>query len=357
VALFAGLFAAMSLPLIFWGQAARGYAPMVALVTAAWLSLVSRRPVAYVITTVLAVYMSFVAVLAVAAQLLVCRRRDVRPLLASALCCVPLVVLGLQRGSGQLFWVPRPSLTSAWQVLQMLASAGLPPSFHASAITVPLVILTVAIVLVDRRPGTGLLRAWLLVPLGVALIESLVGQSIWLPRNLLVSLPAVALLLGAALCHPRVPGYAAWAGLAVLIALRAVPLAQSYGVSPENWKAATAYVAQHARPSDCIAFYPSDARMPFAYYGRAGRPVLPADPWGPPRVYVEDYAAVSHVARCPRLWLVSSHEGDPHGPPGSKANYAQFVALRSGLRRAYARHRATTFGYAAIIRLELLSRP
>jgi hypothetical protein len=55
--------------------------------------------------------------------------------------------------------------------------------------------------------------------------------------------------------------------------------------------------------------------------------------------------------------LVSSHEGDPHGPPGSKANYARFVALRSGLRRAYARHRATTFGYAAIIRLELLSRP
>ncbi len=95
VAVFAGLLAAVSLPLVFWGQSARGYAPMVALVTASWLCLVSRRRVAYVIVTVLAVYMSFVAVLAVAAQLVVWRRRDVRPLLACAVGWVPLVVLAL----------------------------------------------------------------------------------------------------------------------------------------------------------------------------------------------------------------------------------------------------------------------
>ncbi len=358
VALFAGLLCAVSLPLVFWGQSARGYAPMVALVSASWLSFASRRRVLYVIATVLAVYMSFVAVLAVAAQLVVWRRRDVRPLLACAVGWVPLVVLALARGSGQLFWVPRPNATSIWQVLQTLASAGLPPSFHTSAIAIPLTILTVAVIAAVRRPATRLPLAWLLVPLGLALVESLVGQSIFVPRNLLVCLPPVALLLAVALTHPRVPRHAAWVAVALLIALRAVPLVQSYGVSPENWKAATAYVRERARPSDCIAFYPSDARMPFAYYGRAARPVLPADPWGPLRVYVEDYAARPAPASCPRLWLVSSHEGQLDGPAQSRANFARFIALRSSLRRAYGgSERDARFGYAAVITVELLSRP
>jgi hypothetical protein len=398
-ALFSGLLAAVSLPLIFWGQSARGYAPMVALVSASWLSFVSmgerRRGAApaYVITTVLAIYMSFVAVLAVAAQAAVvlgrgvdrvsrrrapvdspCRRRAVSTrstfpqaprsertfVLSVAVCvlgCVPLVVLALDRGSGQLFWVPRPSLTSTWQVLQTLASAGLPPSFRTpGAVTIVLTLVTGAIVCLARGPGARLLLAWLLVPFGLALIESLLGQSIFLPRNLLVALPAVALLLAAALTDDRILRPAGWALVVVLIGLRAVPLAGSYGVSPENWKAATAYVVRHARASDCVAFYPADTRMPFAYYGRAGRPVLPADPWGAPRAYVEDYAT-GHLTDCPRLWLVSSHEGQPGGPAGSRRDYARFVMLRTRLGRAYPRHRTTRFGYAATITVELLSRP
>jgi mannosyltransferase len=363
VALLAGLICAVSLPLVFWGQSARGYAPMVAFTTASWLSFVSmlehRRHagVAYVICTVIAIYSSFVAILAVAAQLVVWRRRDVRPFLAGALCCVPLVVLALERGSGQLFWVPRPSLHSTWQVLQTLASAGLPPSFRIpSAVTIVLTVVTVTIISLARRPRTRLLLSWLLVPLALALGESLVAQSIFLPRNLLVSLPPVALLLAVGLTHPRVPAPAASVLVVLLIALRAMPLASAAGVSPEDWKAATAYVREHARPSDCIAFYPADARMGFAYYGRAGRPVLPADAWGALHAYVEDYATAP-ISGCPRLWLVSSHEGQSNGPAGSRANYARFVALRALLRDEYAREWDARFGYAAVITVRLLSRP
>ncbi len=111
-------------------------------------------------------------------------------------------------------------------------------------------------------------------------------------------------------------------------------------------------MVSHARPSDCIAFYPSDARMPFAYYGHAGRPVLPADPWGPLRVYVEDYAT-AHITGCPRLWLVSSHEGQANGPAGSRADYARFLALR----RSFRLEREVRFGYAAVIRVALMSGP
>jgi mannosyltransferase len=352
VALLSGLLAAVSLPLVFWGQAARGYAPMVALVTASWLCLLTRRRVPYVITTVLAVYMSFVAVLAIAAQLVVWRRRDLRPLLICAVGCVPLLVLAVTRGSNQLFWVPRPNLMALWQVVETLASGALPPSVHGGAVATVLTIVTAVTIVGARRPGAGPLFAWLLVPLGLALIESLVGQSIFVPRNLLVCLPAVALLLAVALTHPRVPGLAALALVAALVALRAVPLVDSYGVSPENWKAATAYVVAHARPGDCVAFYPSDARMPFAYYGHTGRPVLPADPWGPLRPYVEDYAT-ARITGCPRLWLVSSHEGQPNGTATSKANYARFLALR----RSFLVRGEVSFGYAAVIHVALLSGP
>jgi mannosyltransferase len=305
-------------------------------------------------------------VLAVAAQVVfvAISRKKARTFVLNwglwALFSIPLVVLALQRGSGQLFWVPRPSLASGWQMLQTLASAGLPPSFRTpSALTIALTILTVAVVCLARHPGTSLLVAWLLVPLGLALIESMLGQSIFVARNLLVCLPAVALLLAVALTHPRLPSPAAWALLAALIGLRAVPLTGSYGVSPENWKAATAYVVRHARPSDCIAFYPADARMPFAYYGHAGRPVLPAAPWGALHAYVEDYATppAGATAGCPRLWLVSSHEGQPTGPAGARRNYARFLTLHSALGRTYPRHRTARFGYAAVIRVELLSRP
>ena len=46
------------------------------------------------------------------------------------------------------------------------------------------------------------------------LIWSLVGQPIFTPRNLLVSLPAVALLLGWVIMSSRVSPVAAWGAVA-----------------------------------------------------------------------------------------------------------------------------------------------
>ena len=77
VALASGALTAVSLPLVFWGQNARGYAPMVALVAGSFvafdalLTSGSRRSwIAYVVLTTLAVYASFVAVFALPAQLI-----------------------------------------------------------------------------------------------------------------------------------------------------------------------------------------------------------------------------------------------------------------------------------------------
>ncbi len=401
----AGLLTAVSLPLVFWAQSARGYALMVAFVSAAFLVLVTladprttvrdqtRRTnrvlwIAFVVLMTLATYSSYVAVLVIPAQLLAfmpARRRScLRPFVISfaayAVLCVPLFVLAVTRGAGQLFWVPRPTRRIELQVFESLASAGLKPSFHATATTVVLLLLTVVALIAIaalavkswwRGPsawGVGIAFAWLAVPVAITFFYSLIAQPLFQPRNVLLSVVPVALLLGAGIGHPRVPRLAALAALVALVTLRALQLVPSYGVSPEPWQQATAYVQAHARPGDCIAFYPMDGRMAFQYYigtlrsaeRRAPRSILPVAPWGSVRPYVERYDTLSpaQIARrgagCTRLWFVSSHEGQTDGPAESLANRARFLALRVRLERAFGHARVQQLGYAAAIHIQLL---
>src|SRR5579884_761091 len=103
VALGAGLLSAVSLPLVFWGQDARGYALMVALASASFLAFLSllgspspATVAAYVLSTALALYFGFDAGLVVLAELavLATRRERAGPvigcLVAIAAACVPL---------------------------------------------------------------------------------------------------------------------------------------------------------------------------------------------------------------------------------------------------------------------------
>ena len=405
-ALAAGLLTAVSLPLVFWAQNARGYASMMAFVCAAFVALHSlceadaprrRDWIAYVVFMALAVYSSFVAVLVVPAQLIVLAWR--RPILgrfvlalgALVICCLPLIALALSRGSGQLFWVPRPTGMVETQVLQSLTSAGLQPSFRATLITTPLLGATlgllaiVAAVIVWRArrggiepgwPGVMVL-AWLTVPALLTWATSYVIQPTFVPRNLLMSVPPVGLALGFGLAQshwPRTPSRAALArlaglaGLVGLLALRGVSLATGYGVSPEPWAQSTAYVLARARPADCVAFYPADGRMAFQYYvgtaaantRRAPQAILPVARWGVARVFVEQYVVLTpeqiarRAAGCRRMWFVTSHEGQSDGPARSRQNRAGFFALRAELERAYGPASVKQFGYAAAIHVQLM---
>src|SRR5690348_12393129 len=218
-ALIAGLLTAVSVSLVFWGQGARSYALLVAFSCASFLAFVelvnpneevahaaqrrARRPplipwIAYVLFTSLALYMSLMAALIVVAQAATFgwwwRRRGREVLcavVAIGVLSLPLALLAAGRGSGQVSWVSRPKFVDIQQVLEAITGAGLQPSIHSTATTLPLLWLTVAALAViaagiviawrcgqQRRAvfAPTLLLSWLLVPLEIAWVESQVAQ-------------------------------------------------------------------------------------------------------------------------------------------------------------------------------------
>ena len=120
-----------------------------------------------------------------------------------------------------------------------------------------------------------------------------------------MSLPAVALRSAVVITDPRLPRVAALAALLLAAgACARVPLAPSYGVSPEPWQPATADVLARARPGDCVAFYPAGRPQGVrstTSAGRAGRRRRRARScrpcrWGAVTPYVERYATLSPAA-------------------------------------------------------------
>ena len=113
--------------------------------------------------------------------------------------------------------------------------------------------------------------AWVVIPVVLAWLDSFVIQPMFLPRNLLMSVPPVALLLALG-CH-RPPAARALAVAALVAARGAAGGAAGRGQLRRLAGAvgqATAYVLAEAQPGDCIAFYPEDARMAFQYYVGTG---------------------------------------------------------------------------------------
>jgi mannosyltransferase len=399
----AALLCAVSLPLVYWGQTARGYAGMVCFACLAMLALVAlvraeqegtpaiRPAVAYVVAMTCAAYCGFIVLLIVPAHVLVLvgRRgalaRLVGGLVVLAVLCIPIVVLATGRGSGQLFWVPRPGHQVETQVMQTLTSAGLQSTFHRSFTTTAGWIITSVVLLCliayavrarvrdrhagDRLAGFGcaMVLGWIVVPGLIAFLGSLVVQPVFIPRNVLLSTPAVALGLGLILADRRLPRWLAIAGVGGALFIRAVPVVGGYGVSPEPWRQVSARVLAAARPGDCVAFYPEDGRNAFRYYvaragarARAPHAVLPAIGWSTTTPYVEIYATLSRAqigalrSRCTRLWFVSSHEGQQNGPPAARRHRVRWLALQRRLRRVFGSGPVRTSGWASAIHVELM---
>jgi hypothetical protein len=402
----AGLLTVVSLPLVFWGQNVRGYAWLVTLSVGSFLALVAilqtpaeRAPsrgavAAYLLTTLAALYIGYDVALLIPAQLamlLVFRERArlvIACMVLVLLLSVPLLVLAVERGSGQLFWVTPLSWRIAGQAALALLSAAFVPNFHRTATTVPTVIVMGLVVLAGlglavravlrtrprRQDAWQLLfvLAWVLVPTVLTLLAYAVGEPIELPRVTILELPALALLVAWLLMRPQTMPALGMAAVGVVLVLRLMQVIPGYGASSEPWKAATQYAVRAAAPgkTTCVVFYAQDARVLFDYYLRALhlsetdptanlRPLLPSLPWRSVKPYVEQYRGLdAHqesaiASRCQRLLLIASHSGQANGTHESLVNLRRYQSMVNGFTRDYHHRTLHTFGWASPIHVYL----
>jgi mannosyltransferase len=272
---------------IKYSQEARGYSLVVLLATLSSLFFIraiehqSRHDwIGYVLTSTLAVYAHFFGVLVLGAQwisIALLRPRDVpwKKLLISisliGTFLLPLAVFVLTRDTGQVAWVSKPGIYDVYGLLDSLAGGGRPLGlayfiFGVVALLVALRAWVSSGVSFDNW-RYGFLLSWLFVPIVTVFAISFV-KPMFVNRFLIVSLPALVLLVAIGVCQIRQRWLFA-GGLAVLLLLsvRKIPWSGAQ-LEKEDWRGATSYVLSGASPKDGILFYTSYGRLSFDYYAR-----------------------------------------------------------------------------------------
>ena len=357
---------------IRYSQEARSYTLVVLLVSLASLLLVSatqrsaagrsshRLWTAYTITASLAVYAQFYAVLVVGAHSVwmlwrnrtqpstdATREMNVefrRALIRFSALTTPIWVFIILTGAGPLRWLERPGIGSIREFMSALTgNAGW-------LLTLPYVVMMILaaagrrkILPVGALPGAvQFALSWLLLPIVVTLAVSVI-HPVFLPRYLIVCLPALVLLAGAGVM--QLPNLAASAVLIGMTALSMQGTASYYGrdfdLLREDWRDASAYVLDHQQSGDAILFHANQGRMPFEYYAQLWKRPEPTiffpghndlvtwrDFMGSPSAHQVE-AAVSGGGR---VWLILSHTNDSD---------ATTSAVTKTLQK-YLSHRGTT---------------
>ncbi len=376
-------------------QEARGYALGLLLVVVAARLLVSavdrssrRRWLAWALTSALACYSVLLSPLFAAAQVvsLATLRRRTGVMRSAAIATgllvvllVPLAVLALHQGAGQIDWIAPISSKSARADLNGLFVPWFPLTLRR------LMFLAIAAGVISAihqatKSGPGsperwhrvLFLLWAGLPVGAVLLISL-SVSLLVSYYLVASVPAVATLAALGI---TVVGRLAAAGVARLLSLLGigerslvslvtatvrilsvvaigaivvlVPLVKSwpaYGIVHEDGPEMTAYVVGLVRPSDAIVFDQPPQRMIFEYYLLADfhhsghfpelpTPIWPSAAWSEQLPFATNHrlptpaAIASLPARFKRIWVVDG--GWAPLPKYLSQNHSMLWALKHG---------------------------
>ena len=304
--LIAGVLLALNPFMVRYAQTARAYSLLVLLVTLSSYAFVraiespsASNGVGYAITSMLSVLAHFFAVFVLAAHaltLVALKRRAAltrewlnvtAPILLS--CAAVALFTCVSRGASRISWIQPASLTDIGKVLVDLSGRS----------WVLLVVLLLGGCYAAARAwweprswGVGFVTAWLLVPVALSFLVSLV-KPMFLSRYLIICVPALILFGVCGIVRLR-PPMVAVAVAALLAGVSVTGLLRLYsGEPPENWREAARYVLAATRAGDGIVFVPDYARRPFAYYGRQLHLTEPVNVTG------------KHFADSPRIWVVT----------------------------------------------------
>jgi mannosyltransferase len=290
-----------------------------------------------------------------------------------ALLVAPLLVVAGGSGIPERTFIEKPDLGSfEWLFLHLTGAGGVVTRGGRLLLLSYFAACCVAILFMARRTrdrkhrgsgggnmwSFGLVLLWLWVPVLVSFVVSIAITPIFLPRYLIVGLPALVTIaaIGISSLSRRSVQVVAVAGL---IGLSIPPLLRYYGADfkeGQDWRSAVEYVAAGDRPEDGIVFLSRYGRRPFEYYrqrlgdGADVRPIYPGMAWEEYRPVFDDLdiepslTAAARLEDYQRVWIVliwrgfaTIHEdGDPFR-----------VALESGFSEVEGR----SFGPALEVRL------
>lgn len=351
VGAIAALLLALNATFFSYGREARSYSLTLLLVTFASYLLVravfdtrARYWVAYAVIASLAVYAHLFAawvIVAHAVALLVSRRRlrlRDRTLALTALGIgVAMIPAAVHVAGGETGRTTDQDTVLSDVPNLFIWYAG---SYRPLA-AVYVLAASVAVVLAIRR---GVLRtwpyalvlSWLVVPIVLALVISVTIDPLFVPRYLLVALPALLLLVALGLAAMPIRALSVAALLVVSVAslswvLRCHPGCQT---PTYDFRSATRLMLANARPADGMFFDPPYLKTAFVYYARRS----PDGHMGTQECTtlwcsgLEDRASLDQTY--PRAWLLID-DGDP--------NNAKYRDIPDRLGRRYERAGETSF--------------
>jgi mannosyltransferase len=339
VGLIAAALLAVNAYHVQYSQDARSYSLMVFLCLLSSLYFLKclsepsqRNRIAYIVSSVLAVYAQFFSLLLVIAHWLSLKmldrgqvprqiRNDWRWI---ALLASPVLAFAATTGTGPLRWVQRPSLKDVW-VFALHLNGNEGPWLLLACVTACLAaLLPVWRTCSLRRASWDTWRyrflvCWLVFPIALTLALSLV-KPLFVPRYFIFCLPALLLLVACGIARLRP---------VLMVPALGVVLVLSFGgtigyykkdvdIQRDDWRAATRYLLDHAQSGDAMLFHVPMGRMPYEFYhsvlgARSTAPIV-LYPHHSDRVtfldFVEkpdDAQLESFLHQHPRAWLVVTY--------------------------------------------------
>jgi mannosyltransferase len=360
VALIATALVAFNAYHVRYAQEARSYALFILLATlssgffVAYVREPSRRNhLAYVLTSVFAVYAHFYALLLLAAQWLALRFLNATPAAEGehhsvpipphmrrtwiwiTVSVLPLLVFVGRLGAGPLKWIHRPGFHDLLDYYEHMAG-------NAGVAGVALYAL--AVIAAIAPLGKGLfargisvswdtwryqfLLIWLLFPVILTLLLSL-ARPVFYARYLIFCLPAFLVLAACGLARLQRTWQLAIA-LAVMLLLSLQGTLSYYDhdfdLDRDGIGAASAYVMDHAEPGDGVLFHIAATRVSYEFYRslRAGEKATGPDiifPHHADRLDYRDFTGKptseflrSVPGQYRRVWVVLMYNGPPADP-------------------------------------------
>ncbi len=243
---------------------------------------------AYIICTTLAIYLQYTSMFAVLAQnvfVIVCRRKDPRTIrcwllsqCAVALLfmpCLPLLFWQATRVAGRS-WIQPLELRQLMGFISLFSGAYLGDSrSRIPSVLVTLLALVTAVAILwrkrENRETACLLALWFILPILALLVFSL-RQNLFLPRTLVYTTPALALLVGCAMAVAE-KGVERLMSVVIGVALVSANLfaLDHYHFSVNAWvksdlRQGAAEVARDYRVDDVIVHSTQFSYRPFQYY-------------------------------------------------------------------------------------------